>query len=323
MHWPLIFKIWCKYYRSYFSAGDLTTQSLAKLDPKVLDLKQQLKQNFKQISGRFGSFVNYVRNSILQMNISADDLCAYLLSLPALKSGESDQQVMLLSEISDKLEKATTVNGIFNVLNRNYATFLNYEIFLNIAEEYGVDPDDEKMKYPKYLDDYIRMHKLSEFEEINPLLKNVKCGSNDMVLKFDIAMTCSLAKLQEYTLNIADILGLRPSALRLLSIEEGCVVITLLIPAPVADVIFSSDKTFTTVEKKQFQALSVLWLKCNDYVYDFSKHLDLQNPKEKSQNTNSGIAHSSCMSQAIPRPLVGVGVGERIRRERPWMLGAT
>ena len=264
----------------------MTAQSLAKLDPKVrVDLKQQLKQNFKQISRRFASFVNYVRKSVLQIGISADDLCAYLLSLPALKSGESDQQVMLLSEISDKLEKATTVNGIFNVLNRNYATFLNYEIFLNIAEEYKVDPDHEKMKYPEYLDDYVRMHKLSEFEEINPLLKNVKCGSNDMVLKFDIAMTCSLAKLQEYTLNIADILGLRPSALRLLSIEEGCVVITLLISAPVADFIFSSNKTFTTVEKKQFQALSVLWLKCNDHVYDFSKHLDQRNDQEKS---NSG-----------------------------------
>ena len=271
----------------------MTAQSLAKLDPKVrVDLKHQLKQNFKQISRCFASFVNYVRKSILQMGISADDLCASLLSLPALKSGESNQQVMLLSEISDKLEKATTVNGIFNVLNRNYATFLNYEIFLNIAEEYEVDPDHEKMKYPEYLDDYMRMHKLSEFEEINPLLKNVKCGSNEMVLKFDIAMTCSLAKLQEYTLNIADILGLRPSALRLLSIEEGCVVITLLIPAPVANFIFNSDKTFSTVEKKQFQALSILWLKCNDYVYDFSTLLDQQNdqkPKEKSQNINSGI----------------------------------
>ena len=281
------------YYRSHFSAGELTAQSLAKLDPKVrVDLKQQLKQNFKQISRCFASFVNYVRKSVLQMNIVADDLCAYLLSLPALKSGESDQQVMLLSEISDKLEKATTVNGIFNVLNRNYATFLNYEIFLNIAEEYEVDPDHEKMKYPEYLDDYMRMHKLSEFEEINPLLKNVKCGSNDMVLKFDIAMTCSLAKLQEYILNIADILGLRPSALRLLSIEEGCVVITLLIPAPVANLIFNTTKTFTTVEKKRFQDLSILWLKCNDHVYDFSKLLDQQNgqkPKEKSQNSNSGI----------------------------------
>ena len=264
----------------------MTAQSLAKLDPKVcVDLKQQLKQNFKQISRRFASFVNYVRKSILQMNISADDLCAYLLSLPALKSGESDQQVMLLSEVSDKLEKATTVNGIFNVFNRNYATFLNYEIFLNIAEEYEVDPDHEKMKYPEYLDDYMRMH---EFEEINPLLKNVICGSNDMVLKFDIAMTCSLAKLQEYTLNIAGLETICPEA----SQYRGRLCghhFAYSSSGARADVIFSSDKTFTTIEKKRFQALSVLWLKYNDHVYDFSKLLDQQNDQKPKENINSGI----------------------------------
>ena len=221
------------------------------LDPRVrADLKQQLKLNFKQLSRRYGSFVSYVRRSVIKKGFTAEEICAYLLGLPALKSGESDQQVMLLSEISDKLEKATTVNGIFNVLNRNYATFLNYEIFQCIAEEYEVDPDHEKMKYPEYLDDYIKKHKLSEFEEINPLLKKFECGTNEMVLKFDIELTCSLAKLQDYTSNIADILGLRPSALRLLSIKEGCVVITLLIPASVADVIFSSNKVFTTEEIK-------------------------------------------------------------------------
>ena len=201
-----------------------------------------------------------------------------------MKSGDTDQQVALLSELSDKLEKATTVNDIFNILNRNYATFLNYEIFQCIAEEYEVDPDHEKMKYPEYLDAYIKKHKLSEFEEINPMLKNVQCSSNEMVLKFDIAMTCSLAKLQEYTLNIADILDLKPSALRLLSIEEGCVVITLLIPAPVADFIFRSNKIFTKDDTKRFQAIYVLWLKCNGHVYDFSTvpddHND-QNPKEE------------------------------------------
>ena len=249
--------------------GDST--ALATLDPKVrIDLKQQLKLNFKQISRQYGSFVSYVRKSVIKKGVSAEDLSAYLLGLPALKSGDCDQQVMLLSEISDKLEKATTVNGIFNVLNRNYATFLNYEIFLNIAEEYEVDPDHEKMKYPEYLDDYVKMHKLSEFEEINPMLKKIECGTIEMILKFDIEMTCSLAKLQEYTLNIAEILGLRPSALRLLSIEEGCVVVTMVISASLAEFVFGGGKVFTREDVKQFQAISVMWLKCEDHEYDFT-----------------------------------------------------
>ena len=274
----------------FFPAGDISKATLDTLDPKIrADLKQQLKLNFKQISKQYGSYVSYIRKSVIKNGVSSGELCAYLLGLPALKSGESDQQVMLLSEISDKLEKATTVNGIFNVLNRNYATFLNYEIFLNIAEEYEVDPDHEKMKYPEYLDDYIKKHRLSEFEEINPLLKDIQCGTKEMVLKFDIAMTCSLAKLQEYTLNIADSLGLRPSALRLLSIEEGCVVITLLIPASVADFIFGSNKKIINDKIKQFQALSILWLKCNGHEYDFSKISDEYYCQNLIESTYSGI----------------------------------
>ena len=195
-----------KKFSFYFPAGNKESMIADTLDPKVRkDLKQQLKLNFKQISKQYGSYASYIRKSVIKRGVSPGELCAYLLGLPALKSGESAQQVVLLSEISDKLEKATTVNGIFNVLNRNYATFLNYEIIQCIAEEYEVDPDHEKMKYPEYLDAYIKKHNLSEFEEINPLLKDIECGTNEMVLKFDIEMTCSLAKLQDYTLNIADI----------------------------------------------------------------------------------------------------------------------
>ena len=69
-------------------------------------------------------------------------------------------------------------------------------------------------------------------------------------------------------------------------------VITLLIPAPVADVIFSSEKIFTIEEIKQFQGLSILWLKCSGREYDFSELSDEhngQNPMKESQSTNSGI----------------------------------
>ena len=46
------------------------------------------------------------------------------------------------------------------------------------------------------------------------MLKKVECSSKKMVLKFDIEMTCKLGKLQDLTKAIANILGLRQSALR-------------------------------------------------------------------------------------------------------------
>ena len=237
-----------------------------RLDPEVYaDLKLQLELNLEKIMYQYGSYVHCVRTSIIRKGVSAGE---YLLALPAFDSIKL--KLSLLSDIRAELEKATTINGIFNVLNSNYATFINYEIFQRIADDFDIDQDRDKMKYPEHLDAYIKMHKLSEFEDINPMLKNIESGSKKMVLKFDIELTRALAKLQDLTRAVAKLLGLRPSALRLLHIEEGCVIVTLLIPALVADFIFSRVDAFASEEVKEFQALSILWLECNGHKYEFT-----------------------------------------------------
>ena len=103
-----------------------------RLDPEVYaDLKLQLELNLEKIMYQYGSYVHCVRTSIIRKGVSAGELCAYLLALPAFDSIKL--KLSLLSDIRAELEKATTINGIFNVLNSNYATFINYEIFQRIA----------------------------------------------------------------------------------------------------------------------------------------------------------------------------------------------
>ena len=254
------------------STNEVSADPLATLDPEVrADLKQQLEQNLKKITRRYVSFVNCVRTSIIRKGISAEDLSAYLLALPAFKSDKSELEFFIMSEVKVELQQATTVNDIFNILNTKYATFMNYEIFQDMVDDFDLDEGQEKLKYPEHLDTYIEMHKLSEFEEINPMLKKVECGSKKMVLKFDIEMTCKLCKLKDLTKAVANILGLRQSALRLLSIEKGCVVATFLIPVPVADFLFSSGEIFSAGKIEELQAQSLLWLECNGFKYDFKK----------------------------------------------------
>ena len=279
------------------SSGSASNPSFI-LTPEVrADLQLQLEVNLEQIMRRYLSFVNCVRMSIIEKGISAGDLCAYLLALPAFNPDHGELKFTLLSEVSSHLEKATTINEIFNVLNKMYATFLNYEIFQSMVDDFNIDQSQEKLKYPEHLDAYIKMHKLSEFEDVNPLLKKIECGSKTIVLKFDIDMTCKLAKIQDLSKAVAKILGLRPSALRLLHIEEGCVVVTLLIPAPVADFIFSSDKEFTTEEVKEIHALSMLRLECNGNEYEFLQND--QNHKEEVSGKYSTLEILGCLSLTI------------------------
>lgn len=204
--------------------------------------------------------------------MTVDNLRSYLLNLPAFMCDHDDdeQKCPLLSEIAEELEKATTINKIFDLLSTKYASFLNYDIFQGIGEKYSIkEQDHEELNYSEHLKTYINRHKLSEFVELNPALENFTDVSKKLILKLDINLSfCKLADVFELNDAIAEILNLKPSALRLLSVKEGCVVVTFLIPASVAEIIFSSG-VYITAKQEEFRALSVRWLKCGDYMFDF------------------------------------------------------
>ena len=108
-----------------------------------------------------------------------------------------------------------------------------------------------------------------------------------------IEQTSTLAKS-----SMAKILGINSAALSLRDIKEGCVVATFLLPTPVAEIIFNKCTEFTKEQVKQFKALSVLWLKCNGFLFDFNDIADGGQKDEKdgatltSQNTNPRYSHT-------------------------------
>ena len=249
-----------------------STLPISLLDPDIrMDLKQQLEVNFEQIIRQYGSFVNCILTSIQAKGVTVNNLRSYLVSISAFQSGFYKEECKLLSAVKPELEKASTINEIFDLLNWNCASFFNYHIFQFLVDEYDIKDTRNRLKYPKYLKEYVEKHKISEFIEINPALKKVKDGSSKLVLKFDIKLTCKVAKIDDLLIAVAKILRLRASTLQLLGIEEGCVVVTFLIPSVVADVVFVSNKKFSTEDVQEFRVSSVLWLECNGCRYDFSR----------------------------------------------------
>ena len=114
-------------------------------------------------------------------------------------------------------------------------------------------------------------HKIEEFVRINPKLEKLNETSKKINIKLGIKKTCSLDSLKRLKEVIANILELKASTLRLLSIKKGCVQVTLLIPSSIADVIFTRKTIFNSEKEQEFQAASVLWLECNSYKFDFTK----------------------------------------------------
>ena len=239
-----------------------------------LDLEHQLECNLKKIEDQYADYVTCICESLETKCITTKKLSSYLLRLPALKLpvDTDNQQHKLLDGLRTELRKAETIDEIVD----RHSSFLDCGIFQKIVKHYSInknqtDENNEILKYPEHLKDYIEKHKLSEFMKINPELSKLTNDSEELTLKFEIdLLEYRLANLVQLKRTIAKILEVQPSTLRLLHIEEGCVVITFLVPSSVAHFIFPSGKVLTAQQMKRFRDLSALWLKCCGCYVDFT-----------------------------------------------------
>jgi hypothetical protein len=242
----------------------------ALLDPDSLqDLRLTLSSDVQQIIKQYSSYVSYIRECLQENGVSAKDLSSYLMTMSAFS--RSEQKPTLLSAHRHELEKADDLYTIFNLLAAEYASFLSYDIFQSILAKYqkkcNIPAGQEELMYPEHLKAYINKHRVSEFVEINPLLKRYTSTSTELVLKIDIESISTLAVLEKIKAAAAKILGLKSATLRLLNIEEGCVLVTYLIPTPIADFLFADDTVLSKQQEKQLRTMSVLRLECNGCIF--------------------------------------------------------
>ena len=248
-----------------------------KMDPVVRkDLEFILERNITEIMFKYASYTDCIRATVQGKGVTVEELRYYLLHLPAVNKTHKDQNLTLLADKEVELEKCNTIIEIFTFLTKKCASFLNYEIFHGILMNYDIPEDQEKLKYPEHLKAFIEKHKISEFVKINPQLKP-KNGSKELILKCDIENTCRLAKITDLKKSISKIFGLLPSALEIIDIEDGCVVVTFSIPASVADAIFTSNTVLLPHQEDELRNASVRWLKCNGYTFHFGKEELIKN----------------------------------------------
>lgn len=252
-------------------------------DPDIhRDLKLQLQSALKSIMRKYTLYVRHIRLSLRDKGVSVEDLRSDLLTMPAISQAE--QELSLLSAHKAELKSAATLNDIFDLLVTEYASFFDYDIFQFIVETYHIDHGEEELKYPEQLKAYLYKHKLSEFIEINPLLKKYTAASTEFILKIDIDSTSKMSKISDLKTAIAGILGLNSATLQLIKIQDGCVVVTFLIPTPVAELIFNKQTVLTVKQEGQLQAMEVLWLKCNECTFNFATKI-LEHSDEVHQAT--------------------------------------
>jgi hypothetical protein len=196
--------------------------------------------------------------------------------MPALKNfgKESEESSKLFYGVRDGLRDASTVKDLFYLLSE-HTSFLDYQIYIDIAEKYNINVEEEKEKYLSNLKEYVNKHSISELVEhkiIPTLHKESSNGSKKLVIKLDIKMSGKLAKLIDLKVAIALLLGFQPYALQVYYIEEGSILVTFLVPAGAAACVFPSDKKFSKEENEAFRSLSVVWLEYDNCKFHFSAY---------------------------------------------------
>ena len=230
---------------------------------------------------------------MIKKGVTVEHLRTYLLKLPAFACTADDKKNTLLAGVKAELKEADTIHKIFDLIGEEYTTFLNYDVFNFIYDKYCPDMEHEDLKYPEYLRAYINQHNIKEFFEINPKLEKCTAAYKKLQFKLDIEPTCKIAKIVDLEPKIASILGVKPSALRLVSVEEGCVIVTFLVPAFVADAILPADKKMTTDEAIALRALSVLWVQCGDYREEVNVEELKKSTRMVSSTTYDSGGHES------------------------------
>lgn len=256
-------------------------------DTHVLeDLEQQFENNLTEIKNCYASFTCHLCKSIQDKGVSVDKFRSYLLTLSAFKD---KPQCRVLSNIQDKLENAKTIEKIFSYVTE-WATFLDDDIFQLIVEVYKIDC--RSIDYSMHLWNYLRKHKISDFAKINPKLRDVE-DCSVLTLKMNIERVRDITNVIDLKRKVATILGMRASALRLMDIQEGCILVTFLVPALVPDVLFGDGRELTITQLKQLQDLSIQWMKCGEHMIkirkDSTSHLH-EASEDDTAITNGGTS---------------------------------
>ena len=236
----------------------------------VVDLEQKLNRDLKKIQKEYATYVDQILDIVREKNVTPEQLCSYVISLPASNKTDDEAKLQLLFDLEADLRSATKVEEIFRTLNYKYTSFLDYEIFEMVLERYGSKEDQERLNYPVNLKEFIEQHKIEEFIELNPELINPRLqelgnDSKTIKIKFNIKETQSLRTLKEVTNAVANILWIRASTLRLCGVEKGCVLETLLISNSIADKIFTREREFLPEQEVLFRTALVSWLECNKF----------------------------------------------------------
>lgn len=234
---------------------------------KIKDFQYLIKRDLEELKKKFITLKHEIRES-LSKKVYPQEIVAHVLSDYEDICENSDyKSTSLFSDaVEEKLNSATSVNLVFQILKKSWS-FLKCEILCSIVDHCGDDMDQAKVKnYQKQLEVFFNSRRVSEVPEELMSSSSVDEMRDKMLIKLD-KENPPWSDITDLEFRICKILGIKPSALLIIGIRQGCVEITFSIPKHISQLIFS--KPMTREQQDHFREASVLRLSCGHIQFTF------------------------------------------------------
>ena len=238
-----------------------TMSSFPSLDTKELSHSQQqtlrgkLYHEFEKITTAFSSLFSDTCNSLVQRDISVQQLVLVLTTLGAFQP--TLPQMPLLEEQLVEMSKAKNNYEVFFAL-RGYVSFFSHHIVDHVIAKLGTPEDHQRLQsYLNTLDDYM---KRSVFE--CPSYSLARHQQASLVVKLEGEMDrYKMYHLEGFQSRFSNIIRVSEYTLRLCTVERGCLQLTYQVPHFVLDTIFPLSED----QKAMLRAEGVTRLSCGHY----------------------------------------------------------
>jgi len=214
----------------------------------VFEFESQLQCDTVNINAEFARLVSSTRNSFERNGIGCKELATALTCHEA--------------QLPEEVGKAHSISEIFFHVNRSWSWF-NYHLLEEIINDFGDQSDHERLA--NYKQKFTEYSKKRVFEVPSAAFHGTSADSDDqvnLVVKVDHVWENYYVKdAATFCNNLASVLGVKRHLLRLVSVRNGCVLLTFLIPRSVAQPAF----LLSSCQKTNLGDIGVMELRCDGY----------------------------------------------------------
>ena len=199
-------------------------------EDQIKDLTTHLKSDTREIIFTFAKFTRSIKESFKKILVS--DI---VHSLVSLKAFISDIGIKVLdAEDVQELRKAKSHDDVFIAIS-DYISFYNYHIIEHLINLHGSPEDQDKLK--EYVATFDIFCQKKVFEIPLQAFSTPQRTGNKLAVKCtaDVANLSGIRIIEE---KVTKVLNLRPSAIQLCSITDGCIELHYLIPTDAVPHIF-------------------------------------------------------------------------------------